>query len=49
MTTEVLKEVFPKKRMFRYARVIHKPTQTHLFKNKIDKSAEVDIVLLPAA
>jgi DNA modification methylase len=49
MTTEVLKEVFPKKKMFRYVRRIEKPTQTHLFKNKIEKSAEVDIVLLPAA
>jgi hypothetical protein len=49
MTSDVLKEVFPKKRMFRYARQIEKPTQTHLFKNKIEKSAEVDIVLLPGA
>ena len=49
MTTDVLKEVFPQKRMFRYQRRVDKPTQTHLFKNKIDKSAEVDIVLLPTA
>jgi hypothetical protein len=49
MTTEALKEVFPRKRMFQYHRHIEKPTQTHLFKNKIEKSAEVDIVLLPAA
>lgn len=49
MTTDVLKEVFPMKRMFRYTRGIEKPTQTHLFKNKIEKSAEVDVVLLPAA
>jgi hypothetical protein len=48
MTIDVLEQVFPKKRMFRYARLIEKPTQTHLFKNKIEKSAEVDIVLLPA-
>ena len=49
MTVEVLEEVFPKKRMRQYARQIEKPTQTHLFGNKIDKSAEVDIVLRPAA
>jgi hypothetical protein len=49
MTTEVLGEVFPKKRMFRYHRHIEKPTQTHLFRNKIEQSAEVDVVLLPAA
>jgi hypothetical protein len=49
MTINVLKEVFPKKRMFRYARPIDKPTQTDLFKNRTEKSAEVDIVLLPAA
>lgn len=49
MTTDVLKEVFPHKRMFRYARPINKPTQTHLFKNKTERSAEVDIVLLPAS
>lgn len=49
ITTEVLSEVFPKKRMRRYHRQIEKPTQTHLFGNKIEKSAEVDIVLLPAA
>jgi hypothetical protein len=49
MTTDVLKEVFPKKRMFRRHQHIERPTQTHLFKNKIEKSAEVDIVLLPAA
>ncbi len=48
MTTEVLESVFPTKRMFRYTRRIEKPTQTHLFKNKIEQSAEVDIVLLPA-
>jgi hypothetical protein len=48
MTTDVLKHVFPKKRMFRRHRSIEKPTQTHLFRNKIDKSAEVDVVLLPA-
>lgn len=47
MTTDVLKHVFPTKRMFRYTRRIEKPTQTHLFKNKIKKSAEVDVVLLP--
>jgi hypothetical protein len=49
MTADVLREVFPKKRMFRYARNIDRPTQTHLFRNKVDKSAEVDLVLLPAA
>ena len=49
MTTEVLTEVFPKKRMFQRHRPIEKPTQTHLFRNKIEKSAEVDVVLLPAA
>jgi hypothetical protein len=49
MTTEVLRAVFPTKRMFRYTRHITKPTQTHLFKNKIQQSAEVDILLLPAA
>jgi hypothetical protein len=47
MTTEVLHEVFPKKRMRRYERHVEKPTQTHLFRNEIEKSAEVDIVLLP--
>lgn len=49
ITTEVLKEVFPKKRMFRRYRPVGKPTQTHLFKNKVEESAEVDLVLLPAA
>jgi hypothetical protein len=49
MTTDVLSDVFPEKRMFRYTRIIEKPTQTHLFRNKIEKSAEVDVVLLPAA
>ena len=49
ITTEVLREVFPKKRMFRRHQPIDKPTQTHLFRNKIEKSAEVDVVLLPAA
>lgn len=49
MTTEVLEEVFPNKRMFQRHRAIEKPTQTHLFRNKIEKSAEVDVVLLPAA
>jgi hypothetical protein len=49
MTTEVLGEIFPKKRMIQHHRPIEKPTQTHLFRNKIEKSAEVDIVLLPAA
>jgi hypothetical protein len=48
MTTDILKEVFPNKRMFRHHQDIEKPTQTHLFRNKIEKSAEVDIVLLPA-
>ncbi len=47
MTTEVLKQVFPKKRMFQRHRPIEKPTQTHLFRNKVAKSAEVDVVLLP--
>jgi hypothetical protein len=47
MTTEVLKEVFPDKRTFRRHKPIDKPTQTHLFRNKIEKSAEVDVVLLP--
>ena len=46
---EVLKEVFPKKQDVSDTRQIEKPTQTHLFKNKIEKSAEVDIVLRPAA
>jgi hypothetical protein len=49
ITVEVLQEVFPKKRMFQRHQSIEKPTQTHLFRNKIEKSAEVDVVLLPAA
>lgn len=49
ITTEVLNEVFPKKWMRKYVRPVNKPTQTHLFCNKIEKSAEVDIVLRPAA
>ncbi len=59
ITEEVLGQLFPKKRMFRRQRKINKPTQTHLFrsrKNPIERSraelereAEVDIVLLPAA
>jgi tRNA G46 methylase TrmB len=49
MTVEVLDAVFPNKRMRKYARLIDKPTQTHLFRNKIEKSAEVDIVMRPAA
>lgn len=47
MTIDVLKEAFPTKRMFRRQRPVEKPTQTHLFGNKTDNSAEVDIVLLP--
>lgn len=46
-TISVLREVFPKKRMFRRHRNIEKPTQTHLFRNQIEKSAEVDVILLP--
>lgn len=46
-TVEVLKEVFPKKRMFKRYRNIEKPTQTRLFRNRIELSAEVDVVLLP--
>lgn len=49
ITTDVLEAVFPKKRMFRYSRRIEKPTQTHLFRNKVERSAETDVVLLPAA
>jgi len=45
----VLKEVFPEKCMRKYVRNIQKPTQTHLFRNKIEKSAEVDVVLHSAA
>ena len=46
-TTEVLQEVFPEKRMYRRTQTIEKRTQTHLFGNKVAKSAEVDVVLLP--
>lgn len=35
ITTDVLKAVFPKKRVFRRHRPVDKPTQTHLFRNKI--------------
>lgn len=49
MTIEALREVFPEKRMFRRQRPINKRTQTHLFANRVEKSAEVDLVLLPAA
>lgn len=47
MTVDVLQEVFPKKRMYQRKRPVEKRTQTHLFKNKIEKSADVDVVLLP--
>ena len=49
ITIQVLREVFPTKRLRQYQRPAESPTQTHLFKNKIEKSAEVDLVLLPAA
>ncbi len=58
ITSEVLKKVFPKKRMFRRERCIEKATQTHLFRSfettrdrsriKKRRLAEVDLVLLPA-
>ncbi len=49
ITIDVLREVFPKKRLFQYHRPVEKQTQTHLFGNKIKKSEEVDVILLPAA
>lgn len=47
VTTEVLRAVFPQKRLFRRRRPVRKPTQTHLFANSVGRSAEVDIVLVP--
>jgi hypothetical protein len=49
ITTEVLATLFPGKRMRRRLQVIEKPTQTQLFRNKIERSAEVDVILRAAA
>jgi hypothetical protein len=46
-TVEVLREVFPGKRMFRRSRPLSKSNQTQLFGNKTGESGEVDLVLLP--
>lgn len=46
-TVEVLREVFPRKKLRRRARPVEGPTQTHLFGNGIVQPGEVDLVLLP--
>jgi hypothetical protein len=47
VTEEVLRDTFPRKRMFRRARPFERPTQTRLFGDVSEKVGEVDLVLLP--
>lgn len=47
VTREVLKSVFPHKRLRRRLRPFERPTQTHLFGDKSKKAGEVDLVLVP--
>lgn len=47
ITAEVLREVFPNSRMYRRDQPVDKPTQTHLFGNTTEKTAEVDLALFP--
>lgn len=46
-TVEVLREVFPGKRLLQLARPVEGPTQTQLFGNGTSQPGEVDLVLLP--
>jgi len=46
-TVEVLREVFPGKRMYQRPCPLERPSQTRLFGNHVAKSGEVDIVLFP--
>ena len=48
VTREVLREVFPTKRVVRRLRPFRRPTQTHLFGDNSRKVGEVDLVLLPS-
>jgi hypothetical protein len=46
-TIEVLREIFPRKRLLRRLRPVRSQTQTRLFANGISQPGEVDLVLLP--
>lgn len=46
-TLEVLREAFPRKRLFQRLRPVQGPTQTQLFGSCIPQPGEVDLVLLP--
>jgi hypothetical protein len=46
MTADVLREVFPHKRLYRRYRPFERPTQTHLFGDRSQKVGEVDLVLM---
>ena len=47
-TKEVLQKVFPDKKLVRRVKPFRRPTQTHLFGDKMPKVGEVDLLLLPA-
>lgn len=47
-TKEVLQKVFPDKKLVRRVKPFRRPTQTHLFGDKMPKEGEVDLLLLPA-
>jgi hypothetical protein len=46
-TLEVLREAFPRKKLFQHLRPVQGPTQTQLFGNAVSQPGEVDLVLLP--
>jgi hypothetical protein len=46
-TVEVLREAFPRKKLFRRLRPVQGPTQTQFFSKGISQPGEVDLVLMP--
>jgi hypothetical protein len=46
-TLEVLRDVFPRKKLLRRTRPVQGPTQTQLFGNGIPQPGDVDLILLP--
>ncbi len=48
-TVEVLREVFPEKRLVLKSQPFRKPTQTQLFGDRLTKEGEVDIILYDKA
>ena len=46
-TREILREVFPRKKLHRLLRPVTGPTQTLLFKNRRSRKGEVDLILRP--